>query len=61
MNFNDFTKRLDPDYIPSITESIDLEEKNVPTNPALWSRAKVVVGRKKSLLKSKKAHLPIAR
>ena len=46
MNFNDFTKRLDPDYIPSITESIDLEEKNVPTNPALWSRAKALAKKK---------------
>ena len=46
MNFNDFTKKLDPDYIPSITESIDLEEKNVPTNPALWSRAKALAKKK---------------
>jgi hypothetical protein len=40
MNFNDFAKKLDPDYIPSILESIDLDEKNVPTNPKLWSQAK---------------------
>ena len=46
MNFNDFTKRLDPDYIPSITESIDLEEENVPTNPELWSRAKALAKKK---------------
>jgi len=46
MNFNDFTKKLDPDYIPSITESIDLEEKNVPTNPKLWSQAKALAKKK---------------
>ena len=46
MNFNDFTKKLDPDYIPSITESIDLDEKNVPTNPSLWSRAKSLAKKK---------------
>ena len=40
MNFKDFAKKLDPDYIPSILESIDLGEKNVPTNPKLWSQAK---------------------